>query len=204
MKWMQEFNFLSLHWQADLLLGPFCAYWSVLQCHDPVPGWLPGAHSCPPCLWFQQMVSGGITTSHRLDHKLSLQSLQLLARLMSNSMFLFRTREFISQCNKRQKLQIPWEHMQVFAQHVCSCLFWVHFSMSPQATSLALVQDPGSLVSLSDKLQLLLSIQCQAVLIWLSRSSLCWSHLFSLQWEVLLCKIRAQAFILVSGSFLWL
>lgn len=36
------------------------------------------------------------------------------------------------------------------------------FSLSPPVTSLALVQEPGSLVSLSDRLQLLLSVQCQA------------------------------------------
>ncbi len=35
------------------------------------------------------------------------------------------------------------------------------FSLSPLVTSLALVQEPGSLVSLSDRLQLLLSVQCQ-------------------------------------------
>lgn len=144
------------------------------------------------------------TTSPALNHRLSLQSLHLIARLISNNMFLFRTQVFISPCNKRQKLQIPWEHMQVFAQHVCSCILWFHFSLSHPATSLALVQDPGSLVSLIDKLQLLSCIQCQAVLVWLSRSPLCWSRLFSLQWEVLQCEIRALVFILVSGSFLWL
>lgn len=200
MKWMQEFNFLSLHWQADLLLGPFCAYWSVLQCHDPVPGWLPGAHSCPPCLWFQQMVSEGITISHRL----LLQSLHLLARLMSNGMFLFRTQCLFLNVINGKNFRSPENTCRCFHSMYVLASFGFILVCHPRHFPCSIVQDPGSLVSVSDKLQLLLSILCQAVLIWLSRSSLCWSHLFSLQWEVLLCEIRALAFILVSGSFLWL